>query len=115
MLPLSHITPYLEVATRIQDTDHAARTLGTAGEALALTNEQRAQLARTLIDSLEADDSVSANAGEIEGAWHAEVERRDSELESDPTLAIPAEQVFAEAERRLQDIRKARELRRRQA
>jgi putative addiction module component (TIGR02574 family) len=84
-------------------------------EALALANEERAQLARALIDSLEADDSVSANAAEIEAAWHAEIERRESELESDPTLAIPAEQVFLEAERRLQEIRKARELRRRPA
>lgn len=81
-------------------------------EALALPDEERARLARALIDSLEAGDEDEASASQIEAAWRAEVERREQEIEGDPTLLVPAEQVFAEAERRLREIRATRELRR---
>lgn len=82
-------------------------------DALALPDEERARLARALIDSLEADDEDGASAAEVEAAWRAEVEKREQEVERNPTLLVPAERVFAEAERRLQEIRTARELGRR--
>jgi putative addiction module component (TIGR02574 family) len=83
-------------------------------DALSLPDEERARLARALIDSLEAEDQdVVASPVEVEAAWRAEIERREQEIEHDPARLVPAEQVFAEAERRLRDIRTARGQRRR--
>jgi putative addiction module component (TIGR02574 family) len=76
-------------------------------DALALPEAERARLARALIDSLEPEDGADISASEIESAWRAEIERRERDIERDPTVLIPAEQVFAEAERRLREIRKA--------
>jgi putative addiction module component (TIGR02574 family) len=81
-------------------------------EALALPIEERAQLARTLIDSLEAEED-ELSAAEIEAAWRTEVEQREEEIERDPSVLVPAEDVFREAEHRLREIRKAQGLRRR--
>ncbi|MGQ0814647.1 MAG: addiction module protein [Gemmatimonadota bacterium] len=82
-------------------------------EVLALPVEERARLARTLIDSLEVDDAHEASATEIEAAWRTEVEKREEEIERDPSVLVPAEEVFREAERRLDEIRTAQGLRRR--
>ena len=76
-------------------------------DALALPIDQRARLISSLIASLEVEDDTASPA-EIESAWKAEVERRDAELESNPGLAISSENVFAEAERQLQDLRALR-------
>jgi putative addiction module component (TIGR02574 family) len=83
-------------------------------DALSLPDEERARLARALIDSLEAEDQDdAASPAEIEAAWRAEIENREQEIRRDPTQLVPAEQVFAEAERRLREIRATREQRRR--
>ena len=83
-------------------------------DALALPEDERARLARALIDSLEAEEEAThASASEVESAWRDEVERREREAEQDPSMLVPAEQVFAEAERRLQEIRNAQARRRR--
>ncbi|MGH7471387.1 MAG: addiction module protein [Longimicrobiales bacterium] len=83
-------------------------------DALALSLDQRAKLARALIDSLESDEN-SATAAEVEAAWRIEVERRDAELDANPGLAVPAQQVFANAERELQRLRDARDRAKRSA
>lgn len=62
--------------------------------ALELSPEERAQLAQRLLSSLPRDPQVEA-------AWDAEIRRRIAALESGEMEAIPSEQVFAEARRRL--------------
>ena len=62
--------------------------------ALELSPEERAQLAQRLLSSLARDPDVEA-------AWDAEIRRRVAELESGVMDTIPAEEVFAEARRRL--------------
>ena len=91
----------------------ARDTAGLLSDALALPEDERARLARALIDSLDAGDEEDASAAEIEAAWRAEVEKREREMERDPTLVVPADRVFAEAERRLRELRNTRQPRRR--
>ncbi len=62
--------------------------------ALELSPEERAQLAQRLLSSL-------ARPPEVEAAWDAEIRRRVAELESGAMNTIAAEEVFAEARRRL--------------
>jgi len=40
---------------------------------------------------------------EIESAWEAEIERRIKKYDAGETKSIPAEEVFAELNRRLQE------------
>ncbi len=61
--------------------------------ALALPREERAELARQLIDSLDEDD-------EIEVAWRDEVRRRLDAYRSGELGSVAAEAVFDEARRR---------------
>jgi putative addiction module component (TIGR02574 family) len=75
--------------------------------ALALPADQRGQLITALIDSLDSEEEMVSPA-EVEAAWKAEVERREAELDANPTSAVPAEAVFAEARRQLEEIRAAR-------
>ena len=65
-------------------------------ELMALPSESRAQLAQTLIESL--DDEVDSDA---EALWLREVRRRDSEIRSGTVKTKPAEQVLQEARDRL--------------
>jgi putative addiction module component (TIGR02574 family) len=74
-------------------------------DALALPQGERARIARALIDSLDEDDAENLSPAEIESAWRAEIERREEEIEHDPNVLIPADQVFAEARNRLLAIR----------
>jgi putative addiction module component (TIGR02574 family) len=62
--------------------------------ALALPAGERARLARVLIESLDQDP-------EIEAAWEREISRRVARVESGEATLVPAEEVFAEARRRL--------------
>jgi len=62
--------------------------------ALELSPEERAQLAQRLLSSLPRDL-------EPEAAWDAEIRRRVAELESGALNTTPAEEVFADARRRL--------------
>ena len=58
--------------------------------ALELSQEERAQLAQSLLASLPRDP-------EVEAAWDEEIKRRVAELEAGLIETIPAEDVFAEA------------------
>ncbi len=70
-------------------------------EALKLAREERARLAASLISSLDSDQDESITDEEWCKAWGAEAERRLAELKSDPSLAIPAEEVFRRIKVRL--------------
>jgi putative addiction module component (TIGR02574 family) len=58
--------------------------------ALALSREQRAELAERLLESLEPDDSIT-----ISEAWLREIERRLEDYRSGKAKTIPGEQVMA--------------------
>lgn len=62
--------------------------------ALELPPEERARLAQRLLASLDRDPAVEA-------AWDEEIERRLAEFEAGRMEAIPADEVFEEARRRL--------------
>lgn len=62
--------------------------------ALALPREERARLAQRLIESLDDDP-------EVEEAWAIEIQRRLDSIDRGEVEMIPAEQVLAEARRRL--------------
>jgi putative addiction module component (TIGR02574 family) len=64
-------------------------------EALKLTPESRAYLARELLASL---DTMSES--ELEQLWLDEAIRRDDELDSGAAQAFPAEEVLARARER---------------
>jgi len=57
------------------------------GEALQLADEERAELAYCLLQSLDDD---------VRSAWEDELDQRWQEMESGVVLGVPAEQVFAE-------------------
>jgi putative addiction module component (TIGR02574 family) len=59
-------------------------------EAMTLDPEERANLVRLLIESLDPDVEEG-----VDEAWMAEVERRLSELDSGAVQAIPWEEVRA--------------------
>ena len=61
-------------------------------EALRLTPEARAHLARELLASLDA-----MNEADIEKLWLDEAIRRDEELENGAARSFPADEVFARA------------------
>ena len=66
-----------------------------AAEALQLSKDSRAALAKRLLDSL--DEPTADEAGE---GWVREAERRYAELKAGKARAIPSEEVFAKLERR---------------
>jgi putative addiction module component (TIGR02574 family) len=59
--------------------------------ALALTREERANLADRLVESLDPLDDE-----QVRSLWALEAKRRVEELRSGAVEAIPAEEVFAE-------------------
>lgn len=65
-------------------------------EALKLSPEDRARIARRLLDSLKVLSET-----EIETLWLDEAERREQELDSGAARAIPADEVMREARARL--------------
>ena len=67
---------------------------------LALPRDDRAQLARRLIASLETETEPSEK---VEAAWREEIARRTRELDEDLVETIPADQVLAEIRQRLND------------
>ena len=73
---------------------HKAKEL--LDQALALTEEERAELAGALLESLEP----TADA-DVEGAWRREVARRVAELDSGVARTVPWEQVRDELFSRL--------------
>jgi len=62
-------------------------------QAKALSAEERAKLAESMLESLRAPVS------EIEAAWAEEIERRVTAFDRGEIAAYPAEDVFAEARR----------------
>ena len=58
-------------------------------EALVLPPEQRLQLARRLLDSVELQPEPGA-----EGAWDAEIARRIERFDTGASKPIPAAEVF---------------------
>jgi len=62
--------------------------------ALRLPASLRAELADRLIASLEEDPAIHPE-------WQAELDRRDEELDRDPTLARSADDVFRRIRTRL--------------
>ncbi len=78
---------------------------------LRLPVAARAELATRLLESLdsaEMDESPDA----VGAAWEAELDRRDVALAADPSLAIPADEVFGRLEADLAARRTSRETRR---
>ena len=66
-------------------------------EAMHLPPDQRLTLAHRILTSVEPDAST-----ETEAAWDAEIRRRIDRFDSGGATTIPAAEVFAEAQRRLQ-------------
>lgn len=66
-----------------------------ADQLLALPPRDRARMAQLLLASLDGADS------DVEAAWEKEVASRASEMDSGRVRGIPAQEVFAEVERRL--------------
>ncbi|MBW3599109.1 MAG: addiction module protein [Planctomycetes bacterium] len=64
-------------------------------ELARLSPQDRAALARFLIDSL--DDEEDADA---ESAWDAELARRSEEIDSGKAVGEPADEVFAKLRRK---------------
>ena len=67
-------------------------------DALGLPANERARLARRLIESL--DEEVEDPA-EVERAWKAEIQRRLDEYHAGQVETTPAADVLSEARRRL--------------
>jgi putative addiction module component (TIGR02574 family) len=63
-------------------------------KAKSLSAEDRAKLAETLLESLEAE-----SLAEIEAAWDREIEERAAAYDRGELQTISAEDVFAEARR----------------
>ena len=63
-------------------------------EALELPSQERAQLARRLLVSL--DEELDDDPAEVERAWEEEIRRRLHEVEAGTAELVPAEQVFSE-------------------
>ena len=66
-------------------------------QAAKLSDAERAELALSLIESLEAP----ADAGDVEGAWQAEVERRADDVDRGAVQPVPGDAVFARLRRQL--------------
>ena len=64
-----------------------------AAAVLRLPDAARADLATRLLASLEPDVSGDS-APAIASAWDAELDRRETELDADPSVGIPAVEVF---------------------
>ena len=65
-------------------------------KASQLSEDERAQLALFLLESLEPTEDDS-----VEEAWRIEAESRLSEIERDEARLVPVEQVFENLGRRL--------------
>ena len=90
---MGRVIYYEEVDSSIGEV-MASSLQAVEAAALELSSEERGQLAQRLLSSLPRDP-------EVEAAWDAEIRRRVAELESGAMDTTPAEEVFAEARRRL--------------
>lgn len=62
-------------------------------QAKSLSAEERARLAQSMLESLQAP------VAEVEAAWAAEIDRRVAAFDRGEIPSYPAEDVFAEARR----------------
>lgn len=69
-------------------------------EASELSENERAELAGLLLESLESEPEA-----DVEAAWAEEIERRVREIDSDNVKTIPWEQVKAQMHARLGEKR----------
>jgi putative addiction module component (TIGR02574 family) len=72
-------------------------------KALALSDEERASIARSLLKSLDA----STDEG-VETAWAAEIDRRIDELDSGKATTVPWEELRARTLSRLSNAKRSR-------
>ena len=73
------------------DLDQLADTV------LRLPDAARAELATRLLESLDPRDA-NESPEVAAAAWEAELDRREAELTANPSLGIPAEEVFRRIE-----------------
>ena len=66
-------------------------------EAAKLPDAERAELALSLIESLDAP----ADEGDFEEEWRQEIERRASQVDRAEVQPVPGDEVFARIRRRL--------------
>ena len=72
-------------------------------EVRELSRKDREQLLARLIRDLEPVENLSA--AEIESAWDNEIGRRLEEIDSGKVKAVPAEEVFARIQAKLDEAR----------
>ena len=72
-------------------------------EVRELSRQDREQLLARLIRDLEPVENLSA--AEIESAWDNEIGRRLEEIDSGKVKAVPAEEVFARIQAKLDEAR----------
>ncbi|MFI5458641.1 MAG: addiction module protein [Isosphaerales bacterium] len=63
-------------------------------ELAGLTEQERADLAHFLLNSL--DDASAGADADVEAAWDTELARRADEIQRGTAVGKPADQVFAE-------------------
>jgi putative addiction module component (TIGR02574 family) len=61
-------------------------------ELAALSTAEKAELATFLLEALDQEEADE----DVEGAWDAELARREKEIDSGVVTGIPADQVFTE-------------------
>jgi hypothetical protein len=95
-----------------QEVNFMARTAEELlAEALDLSEDSRAQLARSLIASLDLDlddAEEGADPADVESAWLAEVSRRAATIDVGTASTRPAAEVFRAAREELRTIRTRR-------
>ena len=62
--------------------------------ALALTSQERAEIATRLIRSLHGPVPSAAEQADIDAAWAEEIERRVSDLDAGKTQTVPYHQAM---------------------
>jgi putative addiction module component (TIGR02574 family) len=65
-------------------------------ELAGLTEQERAELAHFLLDTLDNTEVDATIDVDVEAAWDAELARRADEIQRGTAVGKPAEQVFAE-------------------
>jgi putative addiction module component (TIGR02574 family) len=61
--------------------------------ALALSSEERAELAEKLLESFEADDE-QVDSAQIDAAWGREAQRRMADYRAGKIGSVPIEEIF---------------------
>jgi putative addiction module component (TIGR02574 family) len=65
-------------------------------ELAGLTEQERAELAHFLLNSLDGAGAGDDADADVEAAWDAELARRADEIQRGTAVGKPADQVFAE-------------------